>query len=431
MKRPVLWISIFCLIIACDRYGDPEVKLLKDYSFSFQQTVPGNEFFAGDFVGDSIGFSAVNNKALIKDSLKVQFEVVKGGGQVSVTSGYTDKNGIIYTRWKLGTKSFEQTLRAKTYDLTGAYLNSSDLITYGFRTNEWDTLSNSQEADIMGMAADTVNKITLMIRNGYLFQQGDRYYVWNQVPGLNLTSLNTINIDRNKVFYISTSDGNMLKSVDHGATWETCTRPYPNVSYNLFVSISNDNYIWVYAYNNPTRYSKDQGKTWTDSAIGFTFNAYGDVFRLKDGSLLLDGENCCSLFRSIDNGLTWTEIATPGRPVKLYVNENDEIFIASMQGGIYLYKSIDYGATYTYLYATSYEWTPGNANVFNKLGHFYYVAIPGWGILKSADLTSYDIYWINSNLKNLFIDHNGVMIATYWNWQDNSKKVVYYRKNTE
>ena len=102
-----------------------------------------------------------------------------------------------------------------------------------------------------------------------------------------------------------------------------------------------------------------------------------------------------------------------------------------MQGGIYLYKSIDYGATYTYLYATSYEWTPGNANVFNKLGHFYYVAIPGWGILKSADLTSYDIYWINSNLKNLFIDHNGVMIATYWNWQDNSKKVVYYRKNTE
>jgi hypothetical protein len=230
---------------------------------------------------------------------------------------------------------------------------------------------------------------------------------------------------------MTTWDGNLLKSHDQGRSWEYCTRPFPSGSYGIQVSISNDNYLWVYAYNNPTRYSKDQGETWTDSSDGFAFNGYGDVFRLKDGSLLLDGQNCCSLYRSFDQGVTWTEIATPGRPVKLYVNEKDEIFIVSLQGGMYIYKSADYGATYTYLNATAPTWSTGNANIFNKQGSSYYIAIPGWGIMKSADLVHFDIYWVNANLKNLFIDHNGVMIATYWNWQNNNTKVVYYRKNTE
>jgi hypothetical protein len=47
-------------------------------------------------------------------------------------------------------------------------------------------------------------------------------------------------------------------------------------------------------------------------------------------------------------------------------------------------------------------------------------------ILKSSDLTHYQIYWLNYDLENLFIDHNGVLIAKDWNL-----KTVYYRKNTE
>jgi hypothetical protein len=65
-------------------------------------------------------------------------------------------------------------------------------------------------------------------------------------------------------------------------------------------------------------------------------------------------------------------------------------------------------------------------NIFNKWSNFYYVLVPGFGILKSTDLNQYEVYYVNSELNNLFIDHNGVMIAKDWNYQ-----TVYYRKNSE
>jgi hypothetical protein len=65
-------------------------------------------------------------------------------------------------------------------------------------------------------------------------------------------------------------------------------------------------------------------------------------------------------------------------------------------------------------------------NIFNKWGNFYYILLPGFGILKSFDLKNFDVYWNNYNLNNLFIDHNGILIAKDWNMNR-----VYYRKNSE
>jgi len=65
-------------------------------------------------------------------------------------------------------------------------------------------------------------------------------------------------------------------------------------------------------------------------------------------------------------------------------------------------------------------------NTFNKWGNFYYIIIPGYGILKSSDLIHYEVYWHNTDLRNLFIDYNGVLIAKDWDW-----KTVYYRKNSK
>jgi hypothetical protein len=64
-------------------------------------------------------------------------------------------------------------------------------------------------------------------------------------------------------------------------------------------------------------------------------------------------------------------------------------------------------------------------NTFNKQGSFYYIILPGYGILKSPDLNTYEVYWVNNNLNNLFIDHNGVLIAKDWNMN-----TVYYRNNS-
>ena len=433
MKRTISLIIIIFLTLSCDRYEDPSVELLKDYSFYFYTDY--NRYFAGEWVGDSIQFHAIDNNAPFEDPISVDFEIVKGGGEVTVSSTNTDNFGFTWTKWKLGTESFEQVLRANTYDIAGNYLNSSDLIAYGFRTDTWDTLKNSFEAGITSMAADTVNKITLITAYNDLFRQGERYYEWKNVFHSYGYYVKSINIDNNGVFYLTTQyGGGLYKSTDHGESWKNCTDPYSNeVSGTYYLSITNDNYLWVFAYNRPAKYSKDSGETWIEAGSELYSQNKCDIFRLTDGSLLFHGSNCCSLYRSFDDGSTWTHIETPGYSVKLFVNEKDEIFIVTQEGGIVIYKSTDYGVTFKRVHSVGPEWGTSFDNTFIKCGDFYYVFIPYWGILKSTDLEHYEVYWVNKNLRYLYMDHNGVLLGKYMNLEvtNYDNNTVYYRKNSE
>ena len=428
MKNPVLLIAVFCITISCVRYPDPEVKLVKNYSFGFM-TQGGQKFLSGEWINDSITFYGNDNNNAQKDSVKVLFEVVKGGGTVTVPSAYTNKSGYVTTKWKLGTQSFEQELRAITYDTSGNYLTSTNLMEYGFRENAWDTCTFSPDGNIMEMFADTINKFTLMITNNQIYSEGEKYYLWLPVNDPLLVLPRTLMMDKNGVIYVSTWNGELVKSSDHGRSWEACTKPFPDRPYYFYPYISNDNYVWAFAWDHPIKYSKDAGVSWIDLPEGNPIIAggFGDVFRLKDGSLLYHGSGCCSLNRSFDNGLTWTKIVTPGYSIKIFVNDKDEFFLVSQgPGTLVIYKSTDYGASFSSMYSVSPEFVTDMEHTFIKRGQFYYILLPGFGILKSFDLISYNIYWINNNLNNLFIDHNGVMIAKDWNMN-----TVYYRKNTE
>jgi hypothetical protein len=428
MKNPVLLIAVFCITISCVRYPDPEVKLVKNYSFGFM-TQGGQKFLSGEWINDSITFYGNDNNNAQKDSVKVLFEVVKGGGTVTVPSAYTNKYGNVSTKWKLGTQSFEQELRAITYDTSGNYLTSTNLMEYGFRENAWDTCTFSPDGNIMEMFADTINKFTLVITNNQIYKEGDRYYLWEPVNDPVLVLPRTLMADKNGVIYVSTWNGELVKSSDHGNTWNTCTKPFPDRPYFFYPYISNDNYVWAYIWDHPTKYSKDGGMSWIELPDGNPIDpqGFGDIFRLKDGSLLFHGSGCCSLNRSFDNGQTWTKIETPGYSVKIFVNEKDEFYLISQGAGtIGIYKSTDYGISFDPLYAIAPQFITEMDKLFNKWGNFYYVLMPGFGILKSYDLNTYDVYWTNKNLNKLFIDHNGVMIAKDWNMN-----TIYYRKNTE
>jgi hypothetical protein len=283
MKKTLYIIAIICVTLACERYPDPSSETIRDYSFNFE-TNQGVRFFAGEWVSDSIKFTAWNNKSSrLEDSVKVLFEVIKGGGEITVTSDITDSKGYTYTGWKLGIGSLEQVLRASMYDREGNFINSSDLVAYGFRTDTWDTLTSNLEAGISSMAADTVNKITFMVSNGQLYRQGERYYCWENVNVPGIGSPRYVRIDRNGVFYLTGGNGYLFRSTDHGKTWQECTRPYLEDTYFYYLHVSNDNSLWVSATNQPGRYSNDSGQTWTDAGSEMFSNPYSNVFRLKDG----------------------------------------------------------------------------------------------------------------------------------------------------
>jgi len=174
------------------------------------------------------------------------------------------------------------------------------------------------------------------------------------------------------------------------------------------------------------KYSDDGGNTWLTAGSAMTAHGVADIFRLKNGSLVMHGLDCCSLMKSSDDGQTWSKVNTPDYTQKLYVSETDEIFICADVGlteTIYSTKDIDAGFRYVHSVGPSFRTSMDN--IFNKWGNFYYVAIPGYGIMKSYDLKTYEDYWVNRDLVNIFIDHNGVLLV-----KDIDYQTVYYRKNS-
>jgi hypothetical protein len=423
MKRTVLWIAIFYITLSCDRFPDPSVSSVNDYVFEFQ-IGQGLKFQAGDLISDNIVFKATNNSEPAKSQVKVLFDIVKGDGNITKQVALTDDNGMTSLGWKAGTGSAEQRLRANSYDLSGRYLASTDLVEYAFNNDEWDGYSGSPECYITDIAADTINKITLMAADSRIFRQGDKYYIWNEVADPALNNAKTINIDRNGIFYVSVYGGGLVKSIDHGQSWTSCTSPYSDSPYNILVRITRDNYIWVYAWNHKIRYSKDGGDTWTDSGSGLT-DGFGDIFRLKDGSLLYHGSTCCSLYRSFDDAQTWTKMFSPDYSEKLFVDDDDVIHICSQHNGVLIFNSPDYGVTYNQVYSVPYDWSVSFNNTYTRWNNFYFVLIPGLGIMKSVDLIHFEMYWDNPELSSFFIDHNGVLIT-----KDLNKNTIYYRKNS-
>jgi hypothetical protein len=433
MRRIVLFMIVLISAFSCDKYNDPATETVRNYHFSFE-TAQGNRFSAGSLVSDSIKF-IVNSFALelnstasreytgMLDSFNVVFEVIKGGGKLTRQSAHTNKNRIAYTGWTLGNESCEQKLRAKAYDLNGKYLSFCDLTEYGFRTNQWDTFSGYPEGSMTSIAADTINKITLMVSGNSLYKQADTYYTWWGVyPGF--WGITAVNVDKNGVFYVNNSGGNLYKSTDHGGSWLPCTSPFSDQVNNMSVYISNDNYIWVSSSDHYTRFSSDGGSTWNNAGNEVSFHGSGNFFRMKNGSILFHGSDCCSLYRSVNNGLSWTKLETPPSSVKVFVNEKDEILLCTQENGISIYRSIDNAASFSKVFSTIPNGLTAMDRTFTKWHNTYYVLIPGWGIFVSSDLVHYQEYWFNANLSNLFIDHNGVLIA-----KDKNGSTIYYFKN--
>jgi hypothetical protein len=105
------------------------MEILEDYSISYengsgQRALPGDKIDVVLRVLDNLNKSA--------GSEKVDFEIIKGGGTLSESSGFTNDNGKAQTEWTIGGESTTSVLRASIYKLSGKYLTYKDVTTTCF-----------------------------------------------------------------------------------------------------------------------------------------------------------------------------------------------------------------------------------------------------------------------------------------------------------
>lgn len=421
--RVLLHSVLIFLIMVSSCAHDPNMEPLEKWYVEFLSK-GGKRVFAGETI--NVNLTMRDHLYGSQDAAKVEFGIVSGGGSVSDISPMI-VNGKVTTVWTPGSDSFKNILRADIYRHDGFHITSRDLNGYCFVPGRWEKIIEDPDKGFSDMAADTVAGVTLALSSGKVYQQGNRYYIWNELKDPLIIDPRSIDVDPAGIFYITTWNGDVLKSKDHASTWAQCRKPYPEIPYFIYFTVSNDGYLWAGRFDSPSKFSRDGGSTWLPAGENFPSSYNGNIFRLKNGAIVCHGTNKPDKKRlqiSWDDGLTWVLRETPGYSTNMYVKENDEIIIGTQDNGYTFYSTADLGLTYQRLHSVYPQWgTSPDNNLVHKSKNIYYIGIPGFGVLESSDLVHYTTLWSSDDIWELFVDHEGTLIVRSRNWQG----AYYYR----
>jgi len=427
MKKVVFIILSTILIIgliSCEKIEDPDKVLVESYEFypfGENQIVE-----AGDYLEEDIGMQIYSgNTNTMINGLHLEFDVIKGDGEVDNFDTVFDQNGLAGVKWKLGYESCEQIVRAKTYKKTGELINQYDIRAYGLLNNVWNEIMEPLHKSVVDLEFDSISQSTYMVSGGHIYKQGDKYYQWIKME-TSIESVRTIDFDSNGTIFAGTWYGELYKSTDLGLTWTKCSNPIAGRNYYFEFYITSDNCLWATAWEHGLHYSNDGGLTWSKDLTGIeNQEEMLDVFKFGNGDLVSLSRNKLVILRSQDGGKNWAPINTPLYTIKIYVTKNDELIAINQDNGITIYKSTDYGQTYREVLNVSPSWrTSPMEHIFQTFHDICYVNIPGYGIFTTTDFEEFKLHSRHTRIRELFIDHNKVLIAK--DWQSAS---LYYRKD--
>lgn len=424
VRIPLLMLSI-SVINACNNYPDPSTETLVNYNVSYMN--PNQISIGGEYMKDSIYVQIYNYKSPQDISgFTVEFKVQKGGGSVDQQQVKTRKDGKAATRWKLGNDSFTQIVTARVTDPDGKLLPEATITAHGILRNAWNEVDIYPLSNLVDLAADTVNHISWMISSGGIYKRGTGFLDWQQINQQKIQSPRKIEIDKNGVIYIGTYNCELYKSTDHGLTWIKCTNPFPSLSYSFYFWITNDDDLWAAGYDSGLWHSSDGGNTWVNPANGADKNDYiVGINRLKDGSLISISGTKQLLMRSEDNGKTWTSFESPKYLGNLYVTEKQEIIVSDYTTPSNFFLSDDQGKSFRKIHSVLVSYATGflEPNI-QKFGSYYYIIVPGTGIIKTQNFEQFETILTEPNISGVYLDHTGTILAK--GWRDKQNRTFIY-----
>lgn len=418
MKRILFFILSILVFTACEQYPTPGTQILKQFNF---QIIGANQFAeAGNYLPDSVGI-IIDFKSLVpagERQFTMEIEVAEGGGTVDQTVVYSDKIGIMKTRWKVGYTSNEQILKVKIYDTEGLFSAETEIRATSYFTDKLNTIDKGFLVGIGGMVRDTINQRSMLISGRNLYVLTDDFLNWKRIGYPFSTSLKELEINSKGEVFAAGWNGNLYKTSDWGENWYDLGKPIPENPYHYELTITKDDYIWANKWEHGIYCSKDNGITWQKDISGLEKQEeLGRIFTFADTSHMAISYHNLNILQTSDDGLTWKPINTPEYSLTMFVTDENAI-IAQNQGGFRLHKSTDGGQTYKQVFSPHVAYGTSSKHLYDKFGNDYYVLAPGGGVWKTKDFEEFTELFTFSKQRNLFIDHQGNIYASGYSYSN-------------
>ena len=397
-------------------YGDSLVKVLDNFSFSLLIDNAGH-IFSGS-IGEGIYRSDDEGSTCIP--------VNTGLGNLDVLSLAANSEDDLFAGTQ-GMGVFRSSNLGLSWEETNEGLNNM-LIAYitGNSKNEifagcegggiqkssdcgvtWTRVAQDLGPRIENIAIDSSDRIFFSNMEGS-FMSSDNGENWEK-----------LSISIHVPSFAFMSDGSIIAAGDGGGIWmsdNTGVNWVPlsssNSEFYYSVVINDIDYIFAGATNNGLYISKDFGVSWDHIIIDSTYHYVLKLFLTNNGSLFASALETTDwsgkVFRSDDNGATWTD-ASNG-----LTNNQVRSFVADSSGCIYLgtlgsgvYRSSDNGQT----------WLPFNnglkrnsiQSVYIDRNDYLYAGSTGGNSLKKSAV---EVYTMNAGLKSELFNESNMSDAT-------------------
>ncbi|MGD1047724.1 MAG: hypothetical protein ABR899_03090 [Candidatus Krumholzibacteriaceae bacterium] len=224
----------------------------------------------------------------------------------------------------------------------------------------WEEVAYTLQHQITCMAIDPGGRIflgTYDYRQGFslsesvLYVSSDNGETWvkNETGDFDMEGLAVDSEGR----LLATDGRRIIRSLDHGETWEAPSlNLYISGGLAFVVDSSDDIYVWT--AHSGIYFSSDHGGSWTQ--IGGAITAAGQLI-----SLAVSSKGCLyavageTLYSSCDRGASWTELQdVPWDELygQVAIDSKDRIFVNDLFT-LYVYSSTDDGKTWT-----AHKWPP-------------------------------------------------------------------------
>lgn len=196
-------------------------------------------------------------------------------------------------------------------------------------TRRTDYLASANGNAIVRMGND------IFVASGHIYRSSDEGQSWQDKTGnLGQVDANTLAAFRDNLY--THKDNEIYVSSNRGDSWVKKTEGLTGSIRTIFADNKD---IYVGCYQGLFRLSRDEQR-WDKIDMGIASQSIGQIARL--GTILLAAEQYTGIFKSADDGKTWTNINN--NIVIALAVRNNEIYAAGLTGP--LYHSIDSGATW-------------------------------------------------------------------------------------